>query len=76
MPFENELKALAAAATGSLSAAIPASGWAHHGHAGESLWHDVSHLLSTPGLVLLIAAAVVGVWVVVKRLRHTGHTKS
>ena len=76
MPFENELRALAAAAIGSFPAAIPASARAHHGHPGESLWHDIVYLLSSPVLVLLLAAALVGAWIVVKRLRHASHRKS
>jgi hypothetical protein len=76
MPFETDLRALAAAAAGILLAAIPASARAHHGHPGESSWHDFVYLVSSPVLVLLLAAALVGAWIVVKRLRRTNGRKS
>jgi hypothetical protein len=47
----------------------PTAAWAHHGHPGESLWHDIEYLLSSPAIVVLIAAGLVGIWLVVKRVR-------
>jgi hypothetical protein len=58
-----------AAGCGTSLAALPAAAWAHHGHPGENLWHDIEYLLSSPGIVLLIAAGLVGIWIVVKRAR-------
>lgn len=50
-------------------AAIAATASAHHDRPGENLWHDIEHLLSSPGVVLLVAAGLVGIWIVVKRVR-------
>jgi hypothetical protein len=58
-----------AAGCGSSLAAIPPAAWAHHDRPGENLWHDIEYLLSSPGIVLLIAAGLVGIWIVVKRVR-------
>jgi hypothetical protein len=59
-----------------ISLALPFAAHAHHGNPGENLWHDIVYLLSSPGIVLLIAAALVGLWIVVRRLRQHGGKKA
>jgi len=66
----------AAGAVAALPLLLPAIARAHHGVPGENFWHDVEYFLSSPAVVLLLAAVVVGAWVIFKRVRHAAGKKS